>query len=173
MGRFWVFLSHTAPGFQLWFYFHIYMGVVHWGVAPEAAWRAWVCPCEARCGGAAAAWVTGVLAAPGTQGGWWLGQQEYSALEGYHNQYWTMRSSILAWRPPSLMEKPVRSQSTGSQRAGQDRSDPARIAARHFLACGSSAPLRFECEGGPVAWLAGALVVPSVQRRRLPLPRDL
>ena len=38
MGRFWVFfLSHTDPGFQLWFYFHLYMWVVHWGLAREAA----------------------------------------------------------------------------------------------------------------------------------------
>ena len=38
MGRFWVFfLSHTASGFQLWFYFHLYMWVVHWGLPPEAA----------------------------------------------------------------------------------------------------------------------------------------
>ena len=35
--RFWVFfLSHTAPGFQLWFYFHLCMWVIHWGLAPEA-----------------------------------------------------------------------------------------------------------------------------------------
>ena len=31
------FLSHTAPGFQLWFYFHLSMWVVQWGLAPEAA----------------------------------------------------------------------------------------------------------------------------------------
>ena len=31
------FLSHNAPGFQLWFYFHLYTWVVHWGLAPEAA----------------------------------------------------------------------------------------------------------------------------------------
>ena len=31
---------------------------------------------RARCGGGATAWVTGVLAAPGTQGSWWLGKQE-------------------------------------------------------------------------------------------------
>ena len=38
VGRFWVFfLSHTAPGFQLWFYFHLYMWIIHWGLAPEAA----------------------------------------------------------------------------------------------------------------------------------------
>ena len=36
----------------------------------------WGCPMRARCGGGAAAWVAGVLAAPGTQGSWWLGQQE-------------------------------------------------------------------------------------------------
>ena len=43
----------------------------------------WGCPgglefalVRARCGGGAAAWVTGVLAAPGTQGSWQLGQQE-------------------------------------------------------------------------------------------------
>ena len=38
VGMFWVFfLRYTAPGFQLWFYFHLYMWVVHWGLAPEAA----------------------------------------------------------------------------------------------------------------------------------------
>jgi len=31
---------------------------------------------KARCGGGAAAWVAGVLAAPGTQGSWRLEQQE-------------------------------------------------------------------------------------------------
>ena len=37
-GRFLVFfLSHTAPGFQLWLYFHLCRWVVHWGLAPEAA----------------------------------------------------------------------------------------------------------------------------------------
>ena len=33
-------------------------------------------PVRARCGGGAAAWVTGVLVTPGTQGSWWLVQQE-------------------------------------------------------------------------------------------------
>ena len=30
-------LPYTAPGFQLWFYFHLCMWFVHWGLAPEAA----------------------------------------------------------------------------------------------------------------------------------------
>ena len=33
-------------------------------------------PMRARCGCGAAAWIAGVLAAPGTQGSWQLGQQE-------------------------------------------------------------------------------------------------
>ena len=37
-------------------------------------WRAWVCPMRARCGGGAVVWVTGVLAAPSTQEGLWLGK---------------------------------------------------------------------------------------------------
>ena len=38
MGRFWVFcLSPTAPEFQMWFSFHLYMWVVHWSLAPGAA----------------------------------------------------------------------------------------------------------------------------------------
>ena len=60
---------------------------------------------KARGGGGAAAWVTGFLAAPGTQGSWCLGQQEICALEGYGNQYLPICSSILAWRTP-LTEKP-------------------------------------------------------------------
>ena len=77
VGRFWVFfLSHTAPGFQLWFSFHLYMWVVHWALLPGLPWRTWVHPVRARCGGGAAAWVAGILAAPGTQGGWPPGQQE-------------------------------------------------------------------------------------------------
>ena len=44
--------------------------------------------------------------------------RNYSALEGYGNLYWLIRSSIFAWRIPSLTEKPGRPQSTGLQRVG-------------------------------------------------------
>ena len=44
MGRFGVlFLSHTAPVFQLWFYFHLCMWVVYWGLLLRLPGRAWVC----------------------------------------------------------------------------------------------------------------------------------
>ena len=39
-------------------------------------------PVRARCGGGAAAWAAGVLAAPGTQGSWRLGQQEMATSIG-------------------------------------------------------------------------------------------
>ena len=47
MGSSWVFfLSHIASGFQLWFYFHLCMWVVHWGLLLGLPWKTWVCPCE-------------------------------------------------------------------------------------------------------------------------------
>ena len=47
------------------------------GFAPEAALEDLGLPLvRATFGDAAAAWVAGVLAAPGTQGSWWIGQQE-------------------------------------------------------------------------------------------------
>ena len=74
MGRFWVFfLSHTAPGsIILFLLLHVGLPL---GFAPEVALQDLGLPlsnsCQvwrARCGGGAAAWVTEVLAAPGTQG---------------------------------------------------------------------------------------------------------
>ena len=32
----------------MWFYFHLYMRVVHWGLLLRLPWRAWVCPCEGQ-----------------------------------------------------------------------------------------------------------------------------
>ena len=97
-------------------------------------------------------------------------------LEGCGNQYWPTRSSILAWRPPSLTDKPGRPQSTGLQRAGEERHDPACINTQFFFfffACGSSAPVRVEREGGAAAWLAGTLAAPSVQGHILPPKQEL
>ena len=75
--------------------------------------------------------------------------------------------------PPSLTEKPGRPQSTGSQRLRHDQSDPACIDARLFFACGTSAPVRGECEGGTAACHVGTLATPSVQRHGLPQSQEL
>ena len=42
-----------------------------------------------------------------------------------------------------------------------------------FIACGSSAPMRVENEGGTSAWVEGTLVAPSVRAHGLPLPQEL
>ena len=47
-------------------------GVCPWGCLGGLGFA----PVRARCGGGAVAWIAGVLAAPGTQGSWWLVQQE-------------------------------------------------------------------------------------------------
>ena len=42
-----------------------------------------------------------------------------------------------------------------------------------FFACGSSAPVRVEHEGGTAAWLVGTLMATSVQGHGLPPPQEL
>ena len=133
--RFWIFfLCHSAPGFQLWFYFHLYMWVVHWGLLLRLPWRGWVYPCECQvwrwctCLGH---WGSGSTRYSGGVGGW--GSRKYSALEVYGNQSWPIHSSILAWRTPSLTEKSGRPQSTGLKRVRHNQSDPVCINARLFF----------------------------------------
>ena len=101
-------------------------GVCFWGCPGGPG----LAPVRAGCGGGAAAWVAGVLAAPGAQGGWRQGQQKI----------WCARR---AWQPvlantlqysclenPSLTEKPGRPQCKGLQRVEHDQSDPACTDAR-------------------------------------------
>ena len=42
------FLSYTAPGFQLWFYFPLCMWVVHLDLLLRLHWWTWVYPCEGQ-----------------------------------------------------------------------------------------------------------------------------
>jgi len=72
-----------------------------------------------------------------------------------------------------VIEKPDRPQSAGWQRVGHYQSDPVCRDARLFFACGSSAPVRGEHEGGTAAWFSGTLAVPSVQGHGLPPPQEL
>ena len=88
---------------------------------------------KATCGGGAGAWVTGVLAAPDTQGSWRLGQQEIVLYKGMATSIGQCTPVFLPGEPPFLTEEPGRPQSTGSQRVGHDQSDPACIGTRNFL----------------------------------------
>ena len=80
---------------------------------------------------------------------------------------------FLPGEPRSLTEKPGRPQSVGLQRVGHYQSNSVCIDVRLFFACGSPAPVTVECEGGTGAWLAGILVVSSVQRHGLSPPQEL
>ena len=42
-----------------------------------------------------------------------------------------------------------------------------------FFACGSSAPVRVEPEGGTADWLVGTVAMTNVQGHRLPPPQEL
>ena len=103
------------------------MWVIPWDLLLRLPWRLGFAPARARCGGGAAAWVSGVLAAPGTQGGWWPGQQEIECSR----RVWqpvlanTLQYSCLE-SPP--IRKPGRPQSTRSQ-----RSDPEHKAGFLFF----------------------------------------
>ena len=137
----------------------------------------WGCPgglgfAPVRCGGGAAAWVSGVLAAPGTQEGWQLGQQEIQCSR----RVWqpilanSLQCSCLENCPP--WQRRLAGHSLQGRRVGLDRSDPEHIDTRLF-ACGSSAPVRVESEDSAAAWLAGTLVAPSGQGHGLPPLQEL
>ena len=148
MGRFWVFfLSHTALGFNCGFISTSTCGSST-GVCsrgyPEGLGFA---PVRARCGGGAAAWVAGVLAAPGAQGSWRLGQQEICSRR-VCNQYWPICSNILVWRAP--FPDRVAWQATVYRVSKRQTLPkwPCAYRCKTFFACGSSASLRVEAWRG-------------------------
>ena len=140
-----------------------------WGLLLSLPWGAWIAPVRARCGGGAAAWVTGVLAAPGTQGGWRLGQQETQCSRRYGSQYWPLRSSVLAWRTP---DREAWQATVYRVTKSQTRLKTLHVEMQDFFPCGSSASVRTGREGGAAARLAGTLAAPSVQGLRLPLQQE-
>ena len=173
VGGFWVFfLSHTAPGFHCGF-----ISTSACGSATEVC--SWGCPGglgfapgRARCGGGAAAWVAGVLAAPGTQGSWWLGQQE-------------IQCSRRGWQPvladtlqDSCLEKPPNREAWQATvyRVTNNQTLPKQPWVHRHKICFlpvAILPQRVECEGGIAAWLVGILMGPSVQGHGLPSPQGL
>ena len=104
-------------------------GICSWGCPGGLGFA----PVRARCGGGAGAWVAGVLAAPGTQGAWRLGQQEI----GCSRRVWqTVLANTLQY---SCLENPPPWQRSlaghSLQRVRHYWSDPARIDARLFFFC--------------------------------------
>ena len=138
-------------------------GVCSWGCPGGPGFD----PVGARCGSDAAAWVAGVLAAAGTQGSWRLGQQKIKCFR----RLW---QSILANMPqysclenPSSWQRSLASHSLQGLKESNTTEATLHAWTQGIFACGSSAPVRVEREGGAAAWLAGTLVAPSVQGHRL------
>ena len=152
MGRFWVFfLSHTAPGFQWWFCFHLCTWVVHWGLLLSLPWRTGCAPVRTRCQGGAAAWVAGALAAPGTQGGWQLGEQEIQCSRRYGSQYWPIRPVFLPGEPPLWQRSLAGHRLRGCKESDKACSDSAPIDVRflkNFFCLWQLCP----CEGWAGRW---------------------
>ena len=125
----------------------------------------------ARCRGGAAAWGTGVLVAPGPQGSDKLGKQEtycstrvWQPVLGNTLQYSCLKNPTdrEAWK--ATVHMVIKGQ-TKPRQPCMPRCKPFFF---FFFACGSSAPVRVEHEGGTAAWVMGPLTVPSVQGHRLP-----
>ena len=129
-------------------------------------------PVRARCGNSVAAWITGVLAESGAHGLGGQGSRKYSALEGYDHQYWSIHSNTLAWRTP-LWQRSLAVHSLQGRRVRQNQRDPVHINPILPPPRVSSAPVRFECEGGSAACLVGTLVASGVQGHKLSPPQEL
>ena len=137
------------------------MWVVHWGLPLRLPWRTGVCPCEARGGGGAVAWVAGAQAAPGTRGSWRLGQQEIEcSRRGWQPglastlQYACLGTPLPdreAWR------------ATVYRVTESDATEVTLHSDTRPLVRGRSAPGRVEREGGAAAWAVGTLAVRSAQ----------
>ena len=98
------------------------------------------------------------------------GRRKYSVPEGYSKQYWPIHSSILAWRTP-----PWQRTLAGYNLQGREETQ-VKWPCVHWhktFACGCSAPVRAEHEGGTDAWLVGTLVAPRVRGHRPPALQEL
>ena len=132
---------------------------------------------RARCGGGVVAWVAGVLAEPGTQGSWWLRQQEIERSSGV---WQPVLANVLQYSCPENPPDKEDWQATVHRVAESWIWQKRPCMHRHkallfffFFACGSSAPMKVDYEGGKAASITGIRVVPSVQRHGLPPPQEL
>ena len=134
------------------------MCVIHWGLLLRLPWSTWVCPCEGQVWRWCSCWFSGVMAAPGTQWSWWLGQEEICFFRTVWQQVLaSMLQYVCLENPPPWQRSLAGHSPQGRKESRHDWSNPARIDARYFFACGSSAPVRVECKGGGAAWLLGTL----------------
>ena len=87
---------------------------------------------RATCGGGAAAWVTGVLAAPGTQGSWQLGQQDIQCSRRVRQpvlanmlQYSCLENTLPCPPPPPTSDREAWQASQQGRRVAHGQRNPA------------------------------------------------
>ena len=93
-------------------------------------------------------------------------------LKGMATSIGQYAPGFLPGEPPSLWRS-LAGHSLQGRRESETTKVTLHAQMQDFFACGSSAPVRVECEGGAAAWLAGTLEVPSVQGHGLPLLQEL
>ena len=146
------------------------------GFAPKAALEDLGLPMKARCGAGAAACLAGVLAAPGPQRSWQLGQQEVWCSRRVWQPVLTNTLVFLPGEPPwhrSLAGHSLQDhKALHTTKAARCIHTSLFVFFFLFLPV-SSAPGRVEHAGGAAAWPARALAAPSVQGHRLPLRQEL
>ena len=171
VGRFWVcFLSHTTPGFQSWFYFHLCLWVVHWGLLLRLPWRTWVCPS----GGQVWRWCSCL----GRRGSGSTRSSGELAARAAGNIVQPAGASTLQC---SCLESPLPDRDAWQATVYQVTKSwtrPKRSCAhRHttFLPAAALPQLcpRAECKGGTATWVAGPLAAPNMQGHGLPPRQEL
>ena len=101
------------------------------------------------------------------------GSRRYSVLEGCGNRYWPIRSSVLAWRTPLPDREAWQATVYRVTKSWTLPKQPCTHRRKTFFACGSSAPVRVEREGGAAAWLEATPVTPRVQGHGRPPLQEL
>ena len=143
------------------------MWVIHRGLLLRLPWRTYVYSSECQVW----RWCSCLGQGPGStryQGSWQQGQ-------------WEIRCSRRVWQPTPVFlpgESPRKRSLAGHSPQGLKELDTPEVILHvqtqdFFLACGSSAPVRIECEGVTAAWVAGTLVAPSMQGHGLPQPQKV
>ena len=166
----------TLPArFQLWLHFHLCTRAVHWGLLLRLPWRTWVCPSEVQlwswcsflgCRSSCSTGYSGKLVA--REAGSMVVQKGMATSIGQHAPV------FLPGEPPPPPQQRSLADHSPQRRGELDMTNVTCILRRKtFFAWGNSAPVRLRHEGGTAAWLAGTVVMPSMQGHGLPRPEEL
>jgi len=101
------------------------------------------------------------------------GSRKHSALEGYGNPHWPIRSSILAWRTPLPDREAWQATVHRVAMSRTLQSDPVCIGARLLLPVAALPQWQLSVKVVQMLGLRGALAAPSVQGHGLAPTQEL